>query len=144
MSENGKDKSMFGYYKHMWQTYDKSFLVALCLQYFNTGYDAVAQLAWTYRCLNYYQISPAQTTQYEAILALPWAPKIIYGMITDSFPLCGSRKRNYLVVMGILQAASCAVAMWDLPDIRLLVAMMFIMAFANAMMDVVVDGLMVI
>jgi hypothetical protein len=46
--------------------------------------------------------------------------------------------------MGILQAAACAVAMWDLPDIRLLVAMMFIMAFANAMMDVVVDGLMVI
>ena len=78
------------------------------------------------------------------MLALPWAPKIVYGLITDSFPLCGSRKKHYLILMGLVQAASCAVAMWDLPDIRLLVAMMFLMTLANAMMDVVVDGLMVV
>lgn len=43
---------------------------------------------------------------------LPWAPKIFYGLVTDTFPICKSRKRSYIVLMGALQClAALAIAL---------------------------------
>jgi hypothetical protein len=36
------------------------------------------------------------------MMGLPWTPKIVYGIFTDTFPLFGSRKRHYLIAMGLL------------------------------------------
>ena len=46
-------------------------------------------------------LEPAETQALIAYIALPWAPKIIYGIISDTFPICKSRKRSYLILMGV-------------------------------------------
>ncbi|GFP84044.1 folate-biopterin transporter 1 chloroplastic, partial [Phtheirospermum japonicum] len=42
----------------------------------------------------------------SGVSALPWLVKPLYGFISDSFPLCGYRRRSYLVLSGLLGAFS--------------------------------------
>jgi hypothetical protein len=33
---------------------------------------------------------------------LPWSLKIIYGLISDNVPICGLKRRPYLIFFGYL------------------------------------------
>jgi MFS family permease len=80
-----------------------------------------------------------------SIIGLAWTPKLLYGIFTDSFPILGSHKKSYLILCGLLQALS-SIGLVLLPDITPLyiVGFCFISSLCSAVMDVVVDGLMVI
>jgi MFS family permease len=124
--------------------YPASFLVCYSIEYFNTGFRQILVLAYLYRFKNFYALSPSQVTQYTALLSLPWTPKLVYGFITDSFPIFGSRKKSYLILAGLLQFGSLVFISFPLNNVGLFVAMIWISEFCGALMDVVVDGLMVI
>ena len=51
---------------------------------------------------NKYDLEPGEEQQLATLMLLPWTPKILYGIITDTFPICGSRKRSYIILMGML------------------------------------------
>ena len=51
---------------------------------------------------NEFGLEPAQTQSFVAIMALPWTPKLVYGIICDTFPICKSRKRSYIIIMGLV------------------------------------------
>ena len=75
---------------------------------------------------------------------LPWTPKLLYGVITDTFPICGSRKKSYLVLMGTTQCiASLAIAMVPFERAEPVAVLGTLLTLTGAFMDVVVDGLMV-
>ena len=42
-------------------------------------------------------------TYYSSIMGLPWSLKILYGLITDNVPICGLKRKPYLVFFGFLQ-----------------------------------------
>jgi len=75
---------------------------------------------------------------------LPWAPKLLYGVFTDTFPLFGSRKRSYLILLGLIQGICLLAASFPLPNPITFVALLTTVSLTAAAMDVVVDGLMVI
>ena len=37
---------------------------------------------------------------------MPWAFKIIYGLLSDNVPILGSKRRSYIMIMGIVQFIS--------------------------------------
>ena len=77
-------------------------------------------------------------------LTLPWVPKIGYGIFTDAFPICQSRKRSYIVLMGTVQClCALTIALMPAKSASFVCAITTIIYFAQAVMDVVVDGLMV-
>ena len=129
----------------LWKTYDHNYLTNLGLQYFvqhltiSMGYLAV------YDALNNtYQMEPEELQYMLTICAIPWAPKILYGIITDTFPICGSTKKNYIIVLGCLFClVSVLYAFFDFESPTPAVALITIANFALAMSDVVVDGLTV-
>jgi hypothetical protein len=75
---------------------------------------------------------------------LPWTIKIVYGIFTDTFPICGSRKRNYIILMGFIQGAVLLILFFPLNSAGLFTGLFTIVMFAGAVMDVVIDGLMVV
>jgi hypothetical protein len=91
----------------LWSTYNKSLLVALAIQFFNSGMRAMTGSAISYMFANVYNLPVAQSAEYNSDIRVVWAPKIFYGIITDCFPICGSSKRAYIVLMGLFQTASC-------------------------------------
>ena len=97
-----------------------------------------------YRFLNFYNLTPATTAQYSAIISLPWTPKLLYGLFTDTFPIFGSRKRNYLILMGAIQCICLTLAFFKWKNPTVFVSFLIVTALTGAVMDVVVDGLMVV
>lgn len=94
---------------------------------------------------NQFELTPAKTQSYMSIIGLAWTPKLLYGIFTDTFPICGSRKKSYLVVCGLMQAmASLAVVLSPAITPPYIVGFCLISSLCSAVMDVVVDGLMVI
>ena len=79
------------------------------------------------------------------IVALPWAPKIFYGIITDTFPICGSTKKNYLILLGtVFCLCALGVGIFDWPTAGPIIALITTTSLASAMMDVVIDGYVVV
>jgi MFS family permease len=75
---------------------------------------------------------------------LPWSPKLLYGIFIDTFPILGSRKRNYLILMGFIQTITCIlVALVQFKHATSVAVLLLIMNLSVAVMDVVLDGLMV-
>ena len=92
----------------LFRTFDTHFLLAITFQYFNTGMRVVQVLAFLDLFKNKYKLDPSYEQTLQTIINFPWTPKIFYGIIADTFPICGSRKRSYLIVMGLLQA-TCSI-----------------------------------
>ena len=51
---------------------------------------------------NEFRLEPANTQLMMGVMTLPWTPKLFYGIISDTFPICKSRKRSYLILMGLI------------------------------------------
>jgi MFS family permease len=71
-------------------------------------------------------------------------PKIFYGILTDTFPLCGSTKKSWLRVLGTIFCISATLSgFYDGDSPWPLVLNVALSMVCSAIMDVVVDGLMV-
>ena len=74
----------------------------------------------------------------------PWTPKIIYGIIADTFPIGGSRKRSYIILMGGVQCGCSLLLALVQFDHAMTVALIgTLVVLSGCFMDVVVDGMMV-
>lgn len=77
-------------------------------------------------------------------MTLSWTPKLFYGIVSDTFPIFGTRKKSYIMLMGMLQFSTAwTIAMVSFTDPMYVCVLGFFMNLASAFMDVVVDGLMV-
>jgi len=43
---------------------------------------------------------PDEMQIYTTIISLPWVFKIFYGLISDNVPICGLKRRPYLIFFG--------------------------------------------
>jgi Na+/melibiose symporter-like transporter len=83
---------------------------------------------------------------FMAVLALPWALKPVYGLLTDFVPLFGTRRRSWLLITTLVTSVSL-VALYALGIpygiAWLLLVWLFVPTLGVAFSDVVVDALMV-
>jgi len=130
---------------HLLETYDKFFLASLGLQYMNNGMKVMASLAYMDLFKTRYGLEPSQTQFLASIVMIPWTPKVVYGIITDTFPIFGSRKRSYIILMGLIQfLAAIMIATVSFESVYPVCFFLTMISLSGALMDVVVDGLMVI
>ena len=82
-------------------------------------------------------------------IGIPWTIKLLYGIVSDNFPICGSHRRSYLVIGSLLQMTSMTllsincIPEYDRGYMFAAVCLTF-GSLAIAMMDVILDSLMVI
>src|SRR4029078_11797458 len=81
----------------------------------------------------------AQTTEYLAILVLPWTIKPLYGLVTDFIPLLGLRRKMWLLLTNGV-AASALIWLSGLTDPETVVVALLLTAFGTAASDVIIDA----
>lgn len=82
---------------------------------------------------------------YMSIIHIPWSVKIIYGLISDNIPILGTRRKSYLVIMGILQFVSLITIYFMHASSAMLVAVcLTFAALSEAFVNVVADAIMCI
>jgi hypothetical protein len=47
-------------------------------------------------------MSPAQMASISGMISLPWIVKPLWGIISDSIPLFGYRRKSYLIILNIV------------------------------------------
>eukprot|EP00897_Mesotaenium_endlicherianum_P002811 jgi/Mesen1/2558/ME000162S01689 len=83
-------------------------VVAIASVYFVQGILGLPRLAVTFFLKDELGLDPAEVAFLSGISAAPWLIKPLYGFISDGVPLFGYRRRSYLVLCGLLGAASWA------------------------------------
>ena len=87
--------------------------------------------------------SVSEITTISAIAGIPWVLKILYGLLSDSYPFFGYRRKSYLILFSVLSALGW-LSLLFLPTHKFLI--LFSMILTNtgfAATDVITDGLIV-
>ena len=120
-------------------------LAAVAGVYFVQGMLGLSRLAVTYLLKDEFGLTPAETAALTAASFAPWSLKPVWGLLTDTVPLFGYRRKSYLVLCGVAGAAAWAAMANPLivSSPRSALAATLIAAAATACADVVVDSLVV-
>lgn len=95
--------SLCGWISSMYKRFDRPFMTFFIVQNINHGLWIAAVLAVKDYYKQYLGLDPGEMAVYTSIIHIPWTIKILYGLISDNVPLCGTRRKSYLTIMGIIQ-----------------------------------------
>jgi len=130
---------------NMWGKYDHSFMTLYCLQYFNAGLKILIALAMMDMFKNDYGLQPTATQVLMTFVFFPWSIKFFFGVLADTVPICGSRKKSWLCIMGCLQFVSMiTLAILTPKSANVATFYLTVSVGSGAFNDVIVDALMVI
>ena len=80
-----------------------------------------------------------------SLISLPWSLKILNGLISDNVPICGTRRKSWLIIMGVVEFTSLIILFFTLPEDPLIVTLLLMVAsMAIAFINVVSNAIMVI
>ncbi len=120
------------------------FIFALVYFFSPNGLGSLPDLPTTYLLKTVLKLTAAQASYFGAISILGWAIKPLWGFISDAFPLFGSRRKSYLILVSLLASVCWLVlALTQNYTIPLLLLFLTLSSFAYAFQDVVTDALMV-
>jgi predicted MFS family arabinose efflux permease len=87
-----------------------------------------------------------QIGRFSFILGLPWAIKLVYGLLTDFVPIFGSRRKAYLLIMSGASTCGFVILSWmpmEAGMVYVLLASLLVSSMGVAFCDVVIDAVMV-
>jgi len=118
--------------------------ILFAVVYFSQGMYHVADQVLTLTLKERLGMSPSQVGTFGTIILIPWVIKPLYGMISDSFPLFGRRRKSYFLLTSALATlAGIALGLLDEPTYRSLAVFLLIMGLGIAFTDVLTDAMMV-
>ena len=129
---------------HLMRKYDASFITLYGLQYAAAATKFPTLMAVMAVFRTHYMMDPADSAVLGVLIMLPWSFKILYGIVSDSVPICGSRKKAWIILLTLLMTVSSSATAgirFDNPNV--FAAFMTIAMGSSAGMDVIVDAMMV-
>ncbi|BFI03276.1 hypothetical protein MPTK1_1g02360 [Marchantia polymorpha subsp. ruderalis] len=117
--------------------------VAIAMVYFVQGVLGLSRLAVSFFLKDNLHLDPAETAMLIGVTAFPWLIKPLYGLISDGLPLFGYRRRSYLFLCGLLNAASWASLAMFVDDKYGALISILLGSLSVAFADVVVDSMVV-
>ncbi len=118
-------------------------LFGILLVYFVQGAVGLARLATSFYLKDSLGLSPAQVAALTGIAIIPWTLKPLYGLLSDTLPIAGYRRRPYLLLSGFLGCGAwLGMALWA-PTAGLATMWVVLGSLAVAVGDVIVDSLVV-
>ena len=92
----------YTFISNLLDTFDKPFVCLLGIQNFNHGMFIMIGVACSDWFKRYMNLEPNEVTEIMAVVMIPWGTKIIYGLISDNITFCGTKRKSYIVLMGLL------------------------------------------
>jgi folate/biopterin transporter len=69
---------------------------------FHTGIATLADIALQYYLKDDLKLQPGSFSKIVAVVYIPWMVKPVFGLISDTYPLLGYRRKTYLLLCGLL------------------------------------------
>jgi MFS family permease len=119
--------------------------VGIMVSYFSVGFSLYfIPTPMNYYLINKLNASSAQIGVMAAVTSLPWSFKIFYGLLSDSVPIAGYRRKPYFFIgWTIFVFISISLGIVGAPGINLTIVCGFLMTCALLLADVATDALSV-
>jgi hypothetical protein len=113
------------------------------LSYFTFGIaQYILQAPMQYYLINTLKVSAAQYNAYFILLQLPKSLKFLAGILTDSVPILGYRRKSWIFIAWCLYiTVSFLLAMTEDPNFVTITSLMFLQTVATLMTDVCHDAI---
>lgn len=115
--------------------------------YFVQGMGGLSNIPLLFYFKDVLKFSEDQIQNFGAITMLAWLIKPLFGYISDRFPICGYRRKSYMILMASVAAISWWLLAWmvsqNYNQYLYLVLVFNFSSLGYAFVDVVCDGLMV-
>ncbi|CAM9611590.1 unnamed protein product [Ectocarpus sp. 6 AP-2014] len=137
LSTSENDKWM----RNIWAVQNR----AVVMSYFCVGF-AIRFLTTpiSYYMVNVIGASPGQQNIMLTLAQLPWSFKLVYGFISDNFPIRGMRRKPYFIMGWLVYVlTNLYVATKEVPSIQLLAVGSLIMSMGFMLSDVTTDAILV-
>ncbi|HXV27776.1 MAG TPA: MFS transporter [bacterium] len=85
----------------------------------------------------------SEITTVASLAAIPWTLKIIYGLLSDCFPLFGFRRKSYLMVFACISALGWLSLILLPPEKHWILLSLLLANLGFAATDVITDGFIV-
>jgi hypothetical protein len=81
---------------------------------------------------------PIELQETNAYMLIPWSFKLIFGLISDSFPICGYKRKVYLIINGLIGVISLQFIVPDFLRDRTIITMLLCLSMTcTAFNDVI-------
>ena len=81
-------------------------------------------------------------TSYMTLISITWSLKIIYGLISDNLPLAGTKRKSYVIIMGLLQFSSLlSIYVFEITHGLSVALLLCVCSMSLAFTNVVVDAI---
>lgn len=147
---NEEEKHCYPYYD--WTIsiacrFDISFVIILVLENINFGLWVLVTLCQVDLFKTYYGLDRMDLTIYHTVVVCPWSLRVLYGLISDSIPIFGLKRKPYLIFFGFVQGVFMFICytytyIGDSPST--VAFYLFMAGLANAFSNTVIDAIMVI
>jgi len=121
---------------------DFTFLISYLIA-FTQGTGTLFSLNLNYIFKDVLQLSPAAKAQISSLGSLPWMIKPLFGLISDSFPICGYRRKSYILIFLSLMILSNILMHFFYKVTSYVVLCSFIGSFSMAFCNVIGEALIV-
>lgn len=125
-----------------WNTYGGSTIMTLILVYGAQGFRTFGSTARTLYFKNKFLLDPSELPLVSAAIVTAWFLKPLYGLISDSFPLFGYRRKSYIVILGLLGVLSYATILFS-DNLYFSILALILGELSQAGIDVICDGYMI-
>ncbi|KDO20616.1 hypothetical protein SPRG_12973 [Saprolegnia parasitica CBS 223.65] len=127
------------------ETFGRPFLTLVGMVYFVQGFGSFSMLAIAYLMKDVLKLQPAASQAIMTTAGFPWAIKPLYGILSDSLPLCGYRRKSYLVLISILGLCAYFWLHLTTPATALtqITLLILLASLGTAVSDVIIDALVV-
>jgi len=78
---------------------DSNYIVIILVA-LTQGFTGLSDLALSYLYKDDLKLEPSTVSKINSFVFIPWILKPIYGLVTDSFPIFGYRRKPYLFIFG--------------------------------------------
>ena len=116
---------------------------AIFLIAFSLGFATFPNLAISFFFKDVLKLNPAKVQFCNSILNFIWLLKPLFGFIVDSYSICGSYRRSYLILFSITGALGWIVMGLFVQDLASAMIVKTIINISTSFCNVIGEGIMV-
>lgn len=117
--------------------------LAYTLIAFHHGVSYISQLAIQYFFKDELKVEPSTLATINSITHIPWAIKPLLGLITDLFPICGYRRKIYIILCGVINLLSWIFMTFYVHSTALATTMIFLVNLSLSFCSVLGEAVVV-
>lgn len=68
------------------------------------GFSSFPTLSINYFFKDILKLDPTELSLFNSVINFVWILKPLFGFICDSYPICGSRRKSYLIIFSFVGA----------------------------------------